>query len=218
MAEDRWMTFDCFGTLIDWTSGFRAILKPLAGERTDALMAAYHRAERALEAEKPHRPYRDVLTEGMRQGAAATGLALAAADAESLVRNWGDLPLYPDVPAAFAALRARGWKLAMLTNCDDDLFAMTAERNPALAPDLVVTAEQVGSYKPAFGHFARFEERTGATRRNWVHAANSWHHDIDPARRYGIARVWVNRDRTGEDPAAATHVVPDVAALVGLGL
>jgi 2-haloacid dehalogenase len=154
MAQDRWMTFDCFGTLIDWTSGFRFILKPLAGDRTDALMAEYHRAERVLEAEKPHRRYRDVLTQGMRQAAEAIGLDLAAADADSLVRRWGDLPLYPDVPAAFAALRDAGWKIAMLTNCDDDLFAATAARNPPLAPDLVVTAEQVGSYKPAFGHFA----------------------------------------------------------------
>lgn len=212
------MTFDCFGTLIDWTSGFRVILKPLAGDRTDALIAAYHGAERALEAEKPHRRYRDVLTAGMRQAAQAIGLDLAASDADSLVRRWGDLPLYPDVPAAVAALRDAGWKIAMLTNCDDDLFAATASRNAPLAPDLVITAEQVGSYKPAFGHFARFEERTGVKRQNWVHAANSWHHDIEPARRYGIARVWVNRDQTGEDPQAASHVVPDVAALPGLRL
>jgi 2-haloacid dehalogenase len=218
MAQDRWMTFDCFGTLIDWTSGFRTILKPLAGDRADALMAEYHRAERTLEAGTPHRRYREVLTLGMRQSAEAIGLDLAAADADSLVRRWGELPLYPDVPAAFAALRDAGWKIAMLTNCDDDLFAMTAARNPTLAPDLVVTAEQVGSYKPAFGHFARFEERTGVKRQDWVHAACSWHHDIEPARRYGIARVWVDRDRTGEDPAAATHVVPDVAGLAGLGL
>ena len=218
MAQDRWMTFDCSGTLIDWSSGFRAILKPLAGDRTHALMAEYHRAERVLEVEKPHRRYRDVLTQGMRQAAEAIGLDLAAADADSLVRSWGELPLYPDVPAAFAALRAAGWKIAMLTNCDDDLFDATAARNPPLSPDLVVTAEQVGSYKPAFGHFARFEERTGVVRQNWVHAACSWHHDIEPARRYGIMRVWVDRDRTGEDPAAATHVVPDVAALAGLGL
>ena len=210
---DRWLTFDCFGTLIDWEGGFRAILGTIADDRTEDLVAVYHDLERVLEAEQPHRLYRDVLTTGLARAAEALGVGLAAEDQDVLVRRWGDLPLFPDVAHGLGALRDAGWKIGVLTNCDDDLFAMTAARNPALAPDLVITAEQVGSYKPAFGHFARFEERSGVARQNWVHAANSWFHDIEPARRYGITRIWVDRDRTGDDPSAASRVVTGVADL-----
>ena len=216
MAQDKWLTFDCFGTLIDWRTGFRSILRPFAGDQTDALIAAYHQRERALERERPHRRYRDVLTTGLAEAAQALGLALPEPDC--LVRGWGEQPLHPDVAAGLAALRARGWKIAVLTNCDDDLYARTAAQNPALGADLVVTAEQTGSYKPEFGHFAMFEAKTGVARDHWVHAAVSWFHDIEPAQRYGIKRVWVNRDQTGEDPAAASFVVPDVAGLAALDL
>jgi 2-haloacid dehalogenase len=211
MAHDRWLSFDCFGTLIDWTGGFHTILSPIAGDQTAALMRTYHGIERAMEAETPHRLYRDVLTAGLAQAAQQLGIKLAEADI--LVRRWGDQPLYPDVPAGLAALRDAGWKIAILTNCDDDLFAQTAARNPALAPDLIVTAQQVGSYKPSFGHFARFEQLTGVARGDWVHAANSWFHDIEPAQRYGITRIWVDRDRSGHDPAVASLAITAVADL-----
>ena len=212
MAE-RWITFDCFGTLIDWHGGFRALLAPLAGEKTGVLMDAYHGYERAIEREKPHRLYRDVLTTGLARAAAEVGLALAPEEADVLARRWGELPLYPDVPQALAELRAGGFRIGILTNCDDDLFARTLERFPLPHPDLVITAQLVGSYKPDLGHFRRFEEVSGVARRDWVHAACSWFHDIEPARRIGCARVWVDRDRTGDDPAAATRVLPDVADL-----
>lgn len=215
MAEDRWVTFDCFGTLIDWLGGFRNILSPIAGEQIERLLLAYHDAERALEAEGPHYSYRHVLTAGLTRAAEETGVTLAPEDADLLARRWGELPLYPDVPEALDALRAAGWKTAVLTNCDNDLFAATLACNPALRPDMIITAEEVGSYKPEFGHFLRFEAQTGVSRRNWVHAANSWFHDIDPARRFGITRIWVNRDKTGHDPAAASCVVDDVASLPG---
>lgn len=213
MAEDRWVTFDCFGTLIDWLGGFRKILSPISGVRTESLLRAYHEAERALEADRPHYLYRAVLTAGLARAAQETGIDLASEDADLLVRRWGDLPLYPDVPKALDALRTAGWKIGVLTNCDNDLFATTLACNPALRPDIVITAEETGSYKPEFGHFLRFESQTGVVRQNWSHAANSWFHDIDPARRFGIARIWVNRDKTGHDPAAATYVIDDIAAL-----
>ena len=221
MTDDRWLTFDCFGTLIDWTGGFTAILAPVAGDRTQALLAAYHWIEPALEAERPHRLYRDVLADGLMRAARETGVPLAGSDADILVRRWGDLPLYPDVPEGLAAVRGAGWKVGILTNCDDDLFARTSARHAALSPDLVVTAERTGSYKPSFGHFDYFERRTGVARRDWVHVANSWFHDIEPARRYDVSRVWLDRDRTGEDPDAATWVIastvdlPAVLARIG---
>ncbi len=212
-TTDRWITFDCFGTLIDWHGGYRAILAPIAGERTGALIAAYHGFERALEADRPHRLYRDVLTQGLARAAHEIGLPLPPAEADLVVREWGELPLFPDVPRTLAALRAGGFRIGVLTNCDDDLFARTRARHPGLDPDLVVTAQRVGSYKPELGHFLNFERETGVARPNWVHAACSWFHDIEPARRLGIARVWVDRDRTGDDPAAASRVIPDLAGL-----
>jgi 2-haloacid dehalogenase len=212
MASDRWVTFDCFGTLVDWHSGYRKILNPIAGDRTDALIRAYHEFERAIEAERPHRLYKDVLTAGLEQAAGKIGLALPKGEADVIVRKWGEQPFYGDVAAALGALRAAGWKLAMLTNCDNDLFAKTLAKFP-VKPDLAVTAEMVGSYKPELGHFKRFQQESGVERRNWIHAACSWFHDVAPARRMGVKRIWVDRDKTGDDPAAATRVLPDVTAL-----
>jgi 2-haloacid dehalogenase len=216
MTDQRWLSFDCFGTLIDWHSGFRAILTPLAGAQTEALMTTYHAIERAMEAEAPHRLYADILTDGLAQAAKELGIALPRADRDILARRWGDQPLFPDVADSLAELRRGGWKLAVLTNCDDALFAQTAGANPALAPDLVVTAEQVGQYKPSFGHFARFEQQTGVRRENWVHVANSWFHDMEPASRYGITRIWVNRDGSQADPAIASHTMSNIAGLAAV--
>jgi 2-haloacid dehalogenase len=216
MADERWVTFDCFGTLIDWHSGFRGILAPIAGAKTEALMTAYHAIERAMEAEAPHRLYADILTNGLAQAAEELGVTLPLADRDILARRWGDQPLFPDVAAALDEVRRAGWKIAVLTNCDDALFAQTASRSPALAPDLVITAEQVGSYKPNFGHFARFERQSGVARANWVHVANSWFHDMEPASRYGITRIWVNRDRGGADPSIASHTMPGVDGLAAV--
>ena len=213
MTSERWITFDCFGTLIDWHAGYRAILAPIAGARTGELISAYHGFERTLEADRPHRLYREVLTMGLERAARQIGLALPPSEADVVAREWGKLPLYADTPPALAALRAGGFKIGILTNCDDDLFASTLDRFPRPHPDIVVTAQQVGSYKPALGHFEYFERKSGAARRNWVHAACSWFHDIEPARRLGIARIWVDRDRSGHDPAAASRVMPDLRDL-----
>lgn len=213
MRTDRWITFDCFGTLIDWHGGYRAILAPIAGAQTDELIRAYHGFERALEAERPHKLYREVLTTGLERAARQIGIVLPAAEAGVLARKWGEQRLYADVPRALSALRAGDWKIGILTNCDDDLFARTLERFPLPHPDLVVTAQQVGSYKPDLGHFGRFEQLTGVAPGRWVHAACSWFHDIEPARRAGVARIWVDRDRTGDDPAAASRVLSDLDGL-----
>jgi 2-haloacid dehalogenase len=106
------------------------------------------------------------------------------------------MPVFPDAAEALSVLASSGWHLAVLTNCDDDLFAATSTRLP-VPFELVVTAEQVHSYKPDLGHFRKFAELTGATPVNWIHIANSWVHDILPASRMGLRSVWVDRDRTG---------------------
>ena len=102
-----------------------------------------------------------------------------------------------------AGLRAEGDRLGVLTNCDDDLFALT-ERSFILPFDLVVTAERVRDYKPSMSHFRFFARSTGARKENWIHVARSWHHDISPARELDLPRIWVDRDNTGEDESAAS--------------
>jgi 2-haloacid dehalogenase len=209
---DRWATFDCYGTLIDWNGGMLRALEPVAGDRAEALLGAYHAFELQVEAASPHRRYRDVLVEALRLAARRERLPLGSADETVLVEGWSGLPAFPEVPAALASLRDDGWRLAVLTNCDDDLFRAT---QPALGvvPDEVVTAEQVRSYKPRLAHFEEFARRTGATVDRWVHVANSWVHDIVPASRLGLPRVWVDRDRTGHDPSLATEVLGDLGRL-----
>ena len=140
--SDRWATFDCYGTIADWHGGMRTALQGVVGDRADTLLAAYHEHEPVLEAEKPHRLYRDVLTEGLRRGSASSGIELPAGQEDALVRAWPSMPFHADAPGGLVRLREAGWKLAVLTNCDDDLWATTAARLP-LELDLVITAQQV---------------------------------------------------------------------------
>lgn len=211
--SSRWVTFDCFGTLVDWHTGFAAALRPIAGDRVGELLTAYHRHEPVLEADRPHRLYKDVLSTAVRRAAADLGLAVTDDQAAALPRAWDALPVFPDVEPALAGLRAAGYKLAVLTNCDDDLFARTqrAFRQPF---DLVVTAEAVKDYKPSVSHFRRFFRVSGVDMADWVHVACSWFHDIEPARAMGLKRIWVDRDRTGQDPGGATAWLPDATGLV----
>jgi 2-haloacid dehalogenase len=210
--SSRWITFDCFGTLVDWHSGFAGILRPLAGGRTGELISAYHKHERVLEEERPHRLYADVLREGVARAAHEIKLSRPAEEFGALTDHWGTQPVFADVEPALAALRDAGWKLAVLTNCDRALFARTekAFRQPF---DLVVTAEEVKDYKPSLAHFRHFWRVSGVEQRDWIHAACSFYHDIVPAREMGIARIWVDRDCTGEDPAAATLRIGSLAEL-----
>lgn len=215
----RWVTFDCFGTLVDWLSGFSAILTPLFGDRTVEVIRAYDRFERLLEAETPHRLYKDVLTAGLLRAAEEVGVPLSEPQARRLPQQWGTMPVFADVEPMLAALRTDGYRLGVLTNCDEDLFAETqrAFRTPF---DLVVTAERVCDYKPSPAHFRYFSRVSGVKDGEWVHVANSWYHDITLARALNIPRVWLDRDDTGEDPAdastrlrSATQLRDAVAAL-----
>ena len=212
MVVDRWVSFDCYGTLVDWWTGMRRAAESVAGDRAGELLDAYHEQELILEAEHPIHPYRHVLTEGLRRAAERCGIALPGDGDQAFVRGWTEMPVFDDVGPALASLREAGWGLAILTNCDDDLIAGTARHLPAEF-DLVVTAGQAGSYKPDLGHFHAFGERADVVEGNWVHAACSWMHDILPAARLGIPRVWVDRDRTGHPAAVADVVIPDMTGL-----
>ena len=205
-AQWRWITFDCFGTLVDWQAGFASALRPLAGDRTAELLRAYHAHEAVVERVTPHCSYKDVLVTALLRAARDCEVPISLESARALPDAWASLPVFDDVEPMLAELRQRGWKLAVLTNCDEDLFAATQQRF-RIPFDLVLTAERVRGYKPARWHFQGFERLTRLDRRNWVHVANSWYHDIAPARALGIQHVWLDRDRTGETgvPAQA-HV------------
>jgi len=209
-ADDRWVTFDCFGTLVDWHNGFAAIVRTVGGDRTPELLQAYHRFERLLEQEAPHRLYRDVLSGALQRAAGEIGLTMSDADARRLPEAWGTLPVFGDVEPMLASLRRAGCRLAVLTNCDDDLFQAT-ERGFRERFDRVITAERVRDYKPALAHFRYFARSTGASPDRWIHVACSWYHDIAPARELALRRVWLDRDRTGEDPSSASAYVQSAA-------
>jgi 2-haloacid dehalogenase len=193
---------------------FRGIVAPFAGCRTEGVIHAYHRHERALESQEPFVSYRDVLTRGLALAGKDAAVQISDDQTRALSSSWGDLPKFDDVEPMLIDLRRDGYRLAVLTNCDDDLFAATEERF-AEPFDLVITAEQVRAYKPATAHFRRFADI--AMPQSWVHVACSWYHDIAPARELGVTRIWLDRDNTGEDPSAASARVTtaaDVAAAV----
>jgi 2-haloacid dehalogenase len=219
----RWVTFDCFGTLVDWHSGFSAILSPLAGGRAPEVVRAYHRFERLLEAETPHRLYKDVLVTALLRAAAEVGVTLSEPQARTLPDSWATLPVFDDIEPMLAGLRGMGCSLAVLTNCDEDLFEET-HRAFRHRFDLVVTAERVRDYKPSPAHFRFFSRSSGVRDADWVHVACSWYHDIAPTRELGIKQVWVDREDTGQDGStvsahvrSAAEVCRAVAGLYGGG-
>ena len=203
---DKWLTFDCYGTIADWNTGMSRALTAVEGADARRLLTAYHQAELELEAGPGWMPYREVLTAGLAWAAEREGIALPQGGEETFVRAWPDMPVFEDAGLALTSLRAQGWRLAILTNCDDDLFAATRMRLP-VPFDQWVTAQEVGSYKPDLGHFRRFAEKTEVTRSNWIHVANSWVHDILPAARMGLRSVWVDRDGTGHPAKLAERRV-----------
>ncbi len=209
---DKWLTFDCYGTVADWNTGMSGALAAIDGPDASRLLAAYHQAELELEAGPGWRPYREVLTAGLVTAAGREDVALTHGDEDAFVRAWPRMPVFDDAGPALGALAGQGWRLAFLTNCDDDLFATTLPRIPAPV-DLWVTAEEVHSYKPDLAHFRKFAEKTGATKANWIHVANSWVHDMMPAARMGLRSVWVDRDLTGHPAKLADRRVTSMRRL-----
>jgi 2-haloacid dehalogenase len=180
---DRWATFDCYGTLVDWNAGIRGVVG-------DELLARYHELEPRVQAEQPTLSYRAVMSEVLGQ--------LDFEDVDALGRSLPDWPVFPEVPGALDTARKRGWKLAILSNTDRDFIeaSMAAIGVPF---ELAIVASEIGSYKPAPGHWQAFEERAG--RPPSVHVGASHFHDVVPATRLGLPTVWINRlGETAEPP------------------
>jgi len=189
------LTFDCYGTLIDWERGIGDAFEAAArmdGLTLDraAVLAAYHEIEPVVQAER-YRPYREVLTLTAQRVAERLGWPLAAGRAAFLAESVPKWPPFTDTNAALQRLAA-DHRLAILSNIDDDLLAGTRKHLGATF-EFVVTAQQVGSYKPAPAHFTVARQRIGGAR--WLHVAQSLFHDIQPARAHGIPAVWINRKR-----------------------
>ncbi|MEO8252562.1 MAG: HAD family hydrolase [Chloroflexota bacterium] len=209
--SDRWASFDCYGTLVDWMAGIRCELARLWPDADpDALLESYHHLEPQVEAGSGI-PYRQVMAETLARVADAAGLVVPADEQDALGSSIPGWPVFPEVPAALAELRRRGWRLAILSNTDADLLdASLLEINVPV--DLRVVASQIGSYKPEFGHWERFFAETGADRDRQVHVAASLFHDVAPAAALGLRCVWINRLGEQSDlPRAA--MLADLAAL-----
>jgi 2-haloacid dehalogenase len=210
-VSDRWLTFDCFGTLIDWRHGIRTTGELLFPGHGDEFLDAYIALEAEVE-EGPFKRYRAVLTETTRRAAAKLSLDLKADDATALVSTIPHWPPFGDVGPALSELRREGWKLALLTNCDRDIIALTQRRLP-VSFDAVVTAEDVSAYKPSLAHFRLFQSTFGSSADAWIHVAQSYFHDIRPTHELGITRVWVNRQGEKDDPSLADAVIRSLAEL-----
>ncbi|TMD25443.1 MAG: HAD family hydrolase [Chloroflexi bacterium] len=208
---DRWLTFDCFGTLVDWRHGIRTTGELLFPGRGDAFLEAYIALEAEVE-EGPFKRYRAVLTETARRAAKKLDVDLKPDDATALVSTIPHWPPFGDVGPALSTLRREGWKLALLTNCDRDLIAQTQRRLPA-SFDAVVTAEDVSAYKPNHAHFKLFQSTFGSSAEAWIHVAQSYFHDIRPTHELGITRIWVNRQGEKDDPALADSVIRGLGEL-----
>ena len=201
---DRWATFDCYGTLVDWNGGIRAQLEKLFGvEKADALLARYHELEPEIQSSNPGISYREVLTIALERLAAESGLMVPEGESNALARSVPDWPVFDDVHDGLSEARGRGWRLAILSNTDRDLIDASMDVI-GVHFDLSIVASEIGSYKPAHLHWEVFRERVGgADAIRHVHVAQSLFHDIAPAVELGIPSIWINRLEEPEDPRAS---------------
>lgn len=200
---DRWATFDCYGTLIDWYAGIRGVIRHLWPEVDVERLLRRHHAIEPLVQEGRALPYREVGARTLRAMAAADDLPLDPADAYALADTLPTWPAFPEVPRALRQLKDNGWKLAILSNTDPDLLAASIEQI-GVPIDLRITAAEAGSYKPAHGHWRRFFETTAVEKSSHVHVGASAFHDLAPAHELGLTAVWVNRlDERTDIPRAA---------------
>ena len=207
------LTFDCYGTLIDWEAGltaaFRTVLDAHGIEAdSEDVLTRYARHESAVEA-GPYLRYRDVLATGLRGVAGELGFEPTPAELEAFGGSVADWPAFPDSAAALARLQQR-YRLGVVTNCDDDQFAAS---NPRLGVDFdwIVTAQQVGAYKPNEAGFLVAFERIGLPHERILHVAQSLFHDHVPAKRLGLSTVWIDRrrGRAGSGATPPAEATPD---------
>lgn len=219
LTEFEALSFDCYGTLIDWEAGLAAVLTAWAGARgldltAEGLLAGYSAAEERAEAEYPADPYPEILARAFRGLGAGLGAAVTDADAAALGRSVPDWPAFPDSAAALAELAER-YQLIILSNVDRESFA-ASNRRLGVTFTAIITAQDVGYYKPDQRNFDALTARArelGVGEGRLLHVAQSLFHDHVPAKLAGLPTVWINRrhDRPGwgATPAPPVEVVPD---------
>ncbi|MBA2336685.1 MAG: haloacid dehalogenase type II [Acidimicrobiia bacterium] len=204
------LSFDCYGTLIDWETGIAAAMRPWAdrhrlGMDDDELVAAFGAVETVVEGEDPGAAYPEVLAEVLRRIGAEHGVKVSEADATAFGGSVGDWPAFPDSAEALARLGER-YRLLILSNVDRRSFA-ASNRRLGVTFDRIITAEDVGSYKPDPANFAALLDAVaadGIDRTRLLHVAESLYHDHEPAAAAGIDSVWIHR-RFDRDGHGATH-------------
>jgi len=211
-----WVTFDCYGTLVDWRAGLlqqieRAV-SPISRTERERLFHAYLGEEMRLES-AAYRSYREVMTEAMLEVARSDGFELSRSQAAEAPESIPDWPAFPDAADAVDALRPQGYRVGILSNIDTDLLERTLE-NLGVRPDLVVTAQEVGSYKPAWNHWVRFLKRSGAAPGDVWHVSGSYEYDLEPAAALGFRTVYVARYGplpAGKKVGISLHGLADLA-------
>jgi 2-haloacid dehalogenase len=191
---DRWATFDCYGTLIDWNGGIGRELERLFGIGSVAtLLHRYHEVEPEVQREEPTRSYREVMAIALAR------LGAPADEQDALGRSLPSWEPFPEVRGALEEVRERGWKLAILSNTDRDFIDASIERI-GVPFELAIVASEIGSYKPAHGHWRAFRERV--TPGAHIHVCASLFHDVAPAHDLGLRTIWVNRlgEQAGPQP------------------
>jgi 2-haloacid dehalogenase len=224
-SQFSWLTFDCYGTLISWEPGILTVLRPMLAahgrELADEGILELYAALEAREEGGEYRPYRQVLESVVQKLAARVGFAASAQEMRALPDSIRDWQPFPDTVTALRKLKTR-YKLGIISNIDDELFAGTAPRLE-VPFDAVITAQQARSYKPSLNNFHLALERIGEPPARVLHAAQSLYHDVSPAKELGMSAVWVNR-RAGKGGSGATPralaepdlVVPDLTTLANI--
>jgi 2-haloacid dehalogenase len=209
----RWATFDCYGTLVDWNGGIGRELERLFGASASArLLHGYHELEPVVQREEPGRSYREVLNVTLARLALREERSLAAEESDALARSLPSWPVFPEVREALEDARARGWRLAILSNTDRD-FIEASMVEIGVPFELAIVASEIGSYKPGRAHWDEFFDRTGAVQEGHVHVGASLFHDVAPATALGLRTIWINR--LGEAPEPQPDV--ELHSLDGLG-
>jgi 2-haloacid dehalogenase len=212
-SQFRCLTFDCYGTLIDWETGILNALNTAfaAHDRNipaQPLLGAYADIEPQIQNDG-YMCYREVLAEVMRRLGERFNTVFTTDEIASLAESIRDWQPYPDTVIALTRLKSR-YKLAIISNIDDDLFAHSAKKLE-VPFNQVITAQQVGAYKPSLRNFEVALQRIGLPKENILHVAESTHHDIAPANILGIHSVWVNRRSiTGKGASLAANAKPDL--------
>jgi 2-haloacid dehalogenase len=212
VTNARWATFDCYGTLVNWNAGVQTELERLFGAgQAPRLLQRYHELEPRVQRENPQARYRDVMAAVLAEIASESGRTLPEEDRDALGHSLPHWPVFPEVHDELAEAQRRGWQLVMLSNSDRDLIDASIDAIGVPFSGAIVASE-IGSYKPAPGHWRAFYEATHADRARHVHVAQSHVHDIVPAHELGIRSIWINRLAERGQPAP-TRELPDLRGL-----